>query len=191
MVPVMLLYGKYSHKWNHVTLLRFSFVCFILRITAFALASSMWQLYVAGTFQAASYALYAAAIVPYVTAVTDHRDAAKAQNLAFSVITAGSLLASLEGMEEQLAPIAEELDMLNDIHWLIRDLLPELDPEKKELPPEKKEEKRKALTPVKDERRRSVTARLNEKKAEIQNQEEQRATKHKTQRRKKQDMDIG
>ena len=102
-----------------------------------------------------------------------------------------SLLASLEGMEEQLAPIAEELDMLNDIHWLIRDLLPELDPEKKELPPEKKEEKRKALTPVKDERRRSVTARLNEKKAEIQNQEEQRATKHKTQRRKKQDMDIG
>ena len=94
-VPVMLLYGKYSHKWNHVTLLRFSFVCFILRITAFALASSMWQLYVAGTFQAASYALYAASIVPYVTAVTDHRDAAKAQNLAFSVITAGSLLASL------------------------------------------------------------------------------------------------
>ena len=94
-VPVMLLYGKYSHKWDHVTLLRFSFICFILRITAFAVASSMWQLYITGTFQAASFALYAAAIVPYVTAVTDHRDAAKAQNLAFSVITAGSLLASL------------------------------------------------------------------------------------------------
>ena len=38
-------------------------------------------------------------------------------------------------------------------------------------------------------RKKNIT--LNEKKAEIQNQEEQRATKHKTQRRKKQDMDIG
>ncbi len=59
-----------------------------------------------------------------------------------------SLLDGLEEMEAQLIPIVEELNMLNDIHWLVRDLLPELDPEKKEIWTEKKEEKRKALMPA-------------------------------------------
>ena len=39
----------------------------------------------------------------------------------------------MELKNEQLPPILEELDMLRDIQWLVKDLLPELEPEKTEL----------------------------------------------------------
>ena len=87
------------------------------------------------------------------------------------------LSAEMELKNEQLQPILEELDMLRDIQWLVKDLLPELEPEKTELSPEKKEEKRQSLTPGKDEKRESVMGRLQEKKAFVQEREEQRAGK--------------
>lgn len=51
-----------------------------------------------------------------------------------------SLQSEIKEKTEQLSPIREELDMLCDIQWLVKDLLPELEPEKKELPPERKRE---------------------------------------------------
>ncbi len=99
------------------------------------------------------------------------------------------LSAEMELKNEQLPPILEELDMLRDIQWLVKDLLPELEPEKTELSPEKKEEKRQSLTPGKDEKRESVMGRLQEKKAFVQEREEQRAGK--VQHPKKKHYDIG
>ena len=87
------------------------------------------------------------------------------------------LSAEMELKNEQLQPILEELDMLRDIQWLVKDLLPELEPEKTELSPEKKEKKRQLLTPGKDKKRESVMGRLQEKKAFVQEREEQRAGK--------------
>ena len=49
-------------------------------------------------------------------------------------------------LEERILPFQEELSMLKDIQWLIRDLLPELDPENKGVSTEdiiRKEEKKK------------------------------------------------
>lgn len=85
-----------------------------------------------------------------------------------------SLQSGIKDKNEQLSPIREELDMLCDIQWLIRDLLPELEPEKKELSPERKEEKRRNLAPNREEKKQSVTERLHEKKDLIQEREEQR-----------------
>ena len=85
--------------------------------------------------------------------------------------------------------IQEELDMLRDIQWLVKDLLPELKPEKKEISLEKKEEKRNALTPEREEKNRSITERLNEKKILVQEREERRTGN--VQRLKKKKYDIG
>ena len=74
----------------------------------------------------------------------------------------------MEEMEGQLPPIMEELDMLRDIQWLVKDLLPELKPERKEIPEEKKEERRQALTPKREEPKSSVLERLNENKTAVQ-----------------------
>ena len=84
------------------------------------------------------------------------------------------LQSEIKDKNEQISPIQEELDMLCDIQWLVRDLLPELEPEKKELPPERKEEKRRNLEPNREEKKQSVTERLHEKKDLIQEREEQR-----------------
>ena len=84
------------------------------------------------------------------------------------------LQSEIKDKNEQLSPIQEELDMLCDIQWLVRDLLPELEPEKKELPPERKEEKRRNLASNREEKKQSVTERLHEKKDLVQEREEQR-----------------
>ena len=100
-----------------------------------------------------------------------------------------SLQSGIKDKNEQLSPIREELDMLCDIQWLIRDLLPELEPEKKELPPERKEEKRRNLAPNREEKKQSVTERLHEKKDLVQEREEQRrGSVHQT---KKKQYNIG
>lgn len=100
-----------------------------------------------------------------------------------------SLKADLMEKNRKLPLLQEELDMLCDIQWLVKDLLPELKPEKKELSLEKKEEKRNALTPEREEKNRSITERLNEKKVLVQEREERRTEN--VQRLKKKKYDIG
>lgn len=99
------------------------------------------------------------------------------------------LQVDLEEKKSQLPTVVNELSMLGDIQWLVKDLLPELAPEKKELTPERKEEKREALALKKDAGRRSVTARLSEKKTLVQAREEQKAAK--ANRTKKKQYSIG
>lgn len=41
----------------------------------------------------------------------------------------GRLNYRISELEERIVPFQEELNMLKDIQWLVRDLLPELDPE--------------------------------------------------------------
>ena len=48
-------------------------------------------------------------------------------------------------LSEQLKPFQTEVDMMKDIRWLVKDLLPELKPEDGKLTPEKKEEKRSVI----------------------------------------------
>ena len=48
-------------------------------------------------------------------------------------------------LSEQLKPFQTEVDMMKDIRWLVKDLLPELKPESGKLTPEKKEEKRSVI----------------------------------------------
>ena len=57
----------------------------------------VWHLTAAFILQAPSYALYMAAIVPFVKETIDFQDSAKAQSLAFTTTTLGGMLASLIG----------------------------------------------------------------------------------------------
>lgn len=94
-IPVMLLFAKVFGKKNSGTLLRVSFVFFTLKAAAMALASSVPTLFAAFVLQAPSYALYTSAVVPYVEKTIAYEDSAKAQSLAFTMTTVGSVMASV------------------------------------------------------------------------------------------------
>ena len=94
-VPTMLFFSRIFRRRSCAAILRFSFIIFALMAAATAAAPSIPLLFAAETLQAPSYALYAPAIVAYVTLVVPYDDAAKGQSLAFSMTTLGGVLASL------------------------------------------------------------------------------------------------
>lgn len=99
-VPVLLFFVPIFGKMRESTLLKAAFGFFVLKLLAYALAAfaPTVDLYCwARILQAPSYAIFVAAIVPYVQKVISPRDAAKGQSLAFTVTTVGSVLAALFG----------------------------------------------------------------------------------------------
>lgn len=92
-IPVMMFYSRFSRGRNTGKLLRLAFVCFGLKGAAIAAAETYGALVAATVLQAPSFALYSAAIVPYVEQTIRYEDSAKAQSLAFTVTTVGSVLA--------------------------------------------------------------------------------------------------
>ena len=96
-VPVMIFASRLPKRWSTVQYIRLSFVFFIIKLLAYALAPNIPLFFAARLFQAPSYALYTVLIVGYADAVVARKDSAKAQSLAFSMTTVGSVLASLVG----------------------------------------------------------------------------------------------
>ena len=96
-VPIMMFASKLPKKWSTVQYIRLSFVFFVLKILAYALAPSIPLFFAARILQAPSYALYTVLIVGYADRQVARKDSAKAQSLAFSMTTIGSVLASLIG----------------------------------------------------------------------------------------------
>lgn len=96
-IPVLLFYSTLFRRQSHAALLRAAFLFFALKAAAIAAAPNVTLLGAAFLLQAPSFALYAAAIVPYVGAVVSHEDSAKAQSLAFTMTTLGSVLANVLG----------------------------------------------------------------------------------------------
>ena len=96
-VPVMMFSDRLPKRWSRVQYIRLAFVFFVLKTLAYALAPSIPLLFAARILQAPSYALYTVLIVGYADEVVSRKDSAKAQSLAFSMTTIGSVLASLIG----------------------------------------------------------------------------------------------
>ena len=96
-VPVMMFASKLPKRWETVQYIRLSFVFFVIKILAYALAPTIPLFFAARILQAPSYALYTVLIVGYADRIVARKDSAKAQSLAFSMTTIGSVLASLIG----------------------------------------------------------------------------------------------
>ena len=96
-VPVMMFSAKLPKKWSRVQYIRLAFIFFVLKTLAYALAPNIPLLFASRILQAPSYALYTVLIVGYADEVVARKDSAKAQSLAFSMTTIGSVLASLIG----------------------------------------------------------------------------------------------
>jgi len=96
-VPVMMFASKLPKKWETVQYIRLSFVFFIVKILAYALVPGIPLFFAARVLQAPSYALYTVLIVGYADHMVARKDSAKAQSLACSMPTVGSVLASLIG----------------------------------------------------------------------------------------------
>ena len=113
-------------------------------------------------------------------------------------------------LEERILPFQEELSMLKDIQWLIRDLLPELDPKNKDISADdivSKEEEKESSETIQVERkepserkqparktqvgRTSILSRLDEKKGKLQMEDEGRqARRSRTEKKQKHDKGI-
>ena len=96
-IPVMIFASRLPRRWTRADYIRASFVFFALKIFAYALAPNIPLLFAARILQAPSYALYTVLIVGYADETVSVKDSAKAQSLAFSMTTIGSVLASLIG----------------------------------------------------------------------------------------------
>ena len=96
-IPVMMFYQQFFGKKDPAAMLRIAFTVFSIKSIAIALAGSLPMLYAAYLFQAPSFALEAAAIVPYVDRTVRYEDSARAQSLAFTMTIVGSVLASIFG----------------------------------------------------------------------------------------------
>ena len=96
-VPVMMFSSRLPKRWSTADYIRLSFVFFVIKTLAYALAPNIPLFFAARTLQAPSYALYTVLIVSYADSVVARKDSAKAQSLAFAVTTVGSVLSSLLG----------------------------------------------------------------------------------------------
>ena len=94
-IPVMLLFSWFRKRAACRTLLSLSFLCFVLKGIAVALASTVPGLAAAFLLQAPSFALYTAAIVPFVNDEIPYEDSAKAQSLMYTMTTIGTVLSSV------------------------------------------------------------------------------------------------
>ena len=96
-VPVMMFSSRLPKRWSTVQYIRLALVLFVFKSLAYALAPTIPLFFAARVFQAPSYALYTVLIVGYADSQVARKDSAKAQSLAFSMTTIGSVLASLIG----------------------------------------------------------------------------------------------
>ena len=96
-VPIMMFSSKLPKRWSTVQYIRLALVLFVFKALAYALAPSIPLFFAARTLQAPSYALYTVLIVSYADHQVARKDSAKAQSLACSMPTIGSVLASLIG----------------------------------------------------------------------------------------------
>ena len=96
-VPVMMFSSRLPKKWETVRYIRLAFIFFVFKALSYALAPDIPTFFAARIMQAPSYALYTVLIVGYANSVVAGKDSAKAQSLAFSMTTIGSVLASLIG----------------------------------------------------------------------------------------------
>ncbi len=94
-LPFMFFYTKLFGKMDQKKILAASFLFFSIKELCFALAGSLRGLYLSFLFQGPSFALYSAAIVPYVEMTVGHQDSGKAQSLAYTMTTLGSVLSSV------------------------------------------------------------------------------------------------
>ena len=94
-IPVMLLFGRINARIKSGTLLRASYIAFLLKSVAVTLVFSVPTLFMAFILQAPSFAVFTACIVVYVNAEIPYKDAAKAQSLAYNMTTVASVLSSL------------------------------------------------------------------------------------------------
>ena len=96
-VPIMMFASRLPKRWSTVQYIRLALVLFVFKALAYALAPNIPLFFVSRIFQAPSYALYTVLIVGYADNCVARKDSAKAQSLAYSMTTAGSVLASLIG----------------------------------------------------------------------------------------------
>ena len=96
-VPIMMFSSRLPRRWSTVQYIRLALSLFVLKALAYALAPSIPLFFAARVLQAPSYALYTVLIVGYADSQVARKDSAKAQSLAFSMTTIGSVLASLIG----------------------------------------------------------------------------------------------
>lgn len=95
-IPTMILYSRvFKGPRSSALALSISFVFLSLKAAGVAAASTIPQLTAVILLQIPSFALYTAAIVPYVTQTVPYEDSAKAQSLAYTMTLVGSVLASL------------------------------------------------------------------------------------------------
>ena len=96
-VPVMIFAARLTKKHGTVLFIRFALAMFVAKSLAYALAPNIPLFFASRILQAPSYALYTVLIVGYADSQVARKDSAKAQSLAFSMTTVGSVLASLIG----------------------------------------------------------------------------------------------
>ena len=96
-VPFMFGFGWFRRRRSCTWLLKLAAVFFVAKDVCLCLATSVPIIYLAMTFEAPSYGLFAAASVCYITEVMAPEDQNRGQSLVTVMTAAGAILSSLFG----------------------------------------------------------------------------------------------
>ena len=94
-IPFMFMFSGLRKKCKLSSLLIFAVTAFSGKVLMIALVTNVAGLFAAQILQGFGYALYAAAIVPYVSAVIPARNAAKGQSLVYTMEMLSGVTANL------------------------------------------------------------------------------------------------
>ena len=96
-IPMMILCSWAIRKFRPATVILVSFIFFALKMFLFAVSASVPFLYFAISFHGPSYAVYSAAIVPFVSQIMPAKDSPVAQSLVFTALTVSYVIGSVTG----------------------------------------------------------------------------------------------
>lgn len=87
-LPVMVIFIPVSRKVSYKTLLKASCLCFFLKVTAFSMVHSVFQVYLVQLLQLCSYGLFTPASAYYINSILADKNKAKGQT-ALGIFTFG------------------------------------------------------------------------------------------------------
>ncbi len=96
-IPALFFFDKISARFSYESIIKFSAVCYVLKVGFIYVAKSMWLIYAAHIFQTFGFGLFLPAMVAFIGKAMRRGEAVKGQAFFLAMVTVSATLASVFG----------------------------------------------------------------------------------------------
>ena len=96
-IPALFFFDKISARFSFESIIKFSAVCYVLKVGFIYVANSMWLIYAAHIFQTFGFGLFLPAMVAFTGKAMRRGEAVKGQAFFLAMVTVSATLASIFG----------------------------------------------------------------------------------------------